>query len=187
MLHFDSEWWGRQSYKTAISPETRSRRMWWGVVWTLLFRSTPYFMLKKWRVWLLARFGMKGSKWNAIHPTVKIWAPWNVELGHAVAIDDYVNLYSVGKITIGTKVAISREAFICTASHDITTRDFPLTTAPVTIGAGAWIAAHARVMPGITIGEGAVVGAGSVVTKNVEPWTVVAGNPAKFIKKRVIE
>lgn len=184
--HFDSAWWGRQAYTTAISPETRCRRMWWGVVWTLLFRSTPYFMLKKWRMWLLARFGMKGSKWNAVHPTVRIWAPWNVEMGHAVAIDDSVNLYSVDKIKIGTKVAISREAFICTASHDITKPNRPLVTAPITICDGVWIGARAIILPGVTIGEGAVVAAGAVVTKDVEPFTVVGGNPAKFIKKRVL-
>ena len=181
---YDSAWWGRQHYKTTISPETRGRRMWWGLVWSLLFRSTPYFMLKKWRMWLLARFGMKGSKWNAIYPTVRIWAPWNVEMGHAVAIDDSVNLYSVDKIRIGTKVAISREAFICTASHDITKPNRPLVTAPITICDGVWIGARAIILPGVTIGEGAVVAAGAVVTKDVEPFTVVGGNPAKFIKKR---
>ena len=161
--------------------------MWWGVVCCLLFRPTPYFALKKWRVWLLARFGMKGSKWNAVNPSVRIWAPWNVEMGHAVAIDDCVNLYSVDKITIGTKVAISREAFICTASHDITKANRPLVTAPITIGDGVWIGARAIILPGVTIGEGAVVAAGAVVTKDVEPWAVVAGNPAKVVKQRILE
>ena len=187
MRHFDSTWWGQQGYVTTISPETRRRRMWWGLFWSLLFRPTPYFMLKKWRVWLLNRFGMKGSKWNSIYPTVRIWAPWNVSAGHAVAIDGDVNLYSVDKITIGTKVAISREAFICTASHDITKPNRPLITAPVTICDGVWIGARAIILPGVTIGVGAVVAAGAVVTKNVEPWAVVGGNPARFIKWRELK
>ena len=120
------------------------------------------------------------------YPSVKIWAPWNLKLGTYVAIDDEVNLYCVDKITIGTKVAISREAFICTASHDITQLSRPLITAPITIGDGVWIGARAIILPGVNIGEGAIIAAGSIVTKDVEPWTVVGGNPAKFIKKRII-
>ena len=181
---YSTDWWIRQNYTTAITSEARRRRLCWGIVYWLLFRTAPYFMLKKWRTWLLSRFGMKGGRGDVIHPFVRIWAPWNVSLGHAVAIDDSVNLYSVDKIKIGTKVAISREAFICTASHDITRPERPLVTAPIAICDGVWIGARAIILPGVTIGEGAVVAAGAVVTKNVEPFTVVGGNPAKFIKKR---
>ena len=185
--YFDSEWWDRQVYKTAISPETRKRRMWWGLLWALFFRPTPYFLFKRWRVRLLQWFGMVCGNHIAVCPSVKVWAPWNVTAGRSVAIDDGVNLYSVDKIMIGTKVAISREAFICTASHDITKPNRPLVTAPITICDGVWIGARAIVLPGVTIGEGAVVAAGAVVTKDVEPWTVVGGNPAKFIKKRELK
>ena len=107
--------------------------------------------------------------------------------GRSSAIDDEVNLYSAAKITIGTKVAISREAFICTASHDITKANRPLVVAPITICDGVWIGARAIVLPGVTVGEGAVVAAGAVVTKDVPPWTVVAGNPAREVKKRVLK
>ena len=108
-------------------------------------------------------------------------------MGSYVAIDDKVNLYSADKIIIGTKVAISRESFICTASHDITKPNRPLVTAPITICDGVWIGARAIILPGVTIGEGSVVAAGAVVTKNVDPFTVVGGNPAKFIKRRVLK
>ena len=128
-------------------------------------------------------FGMDGI-YGTFYPSVRVWAPWNLKVGGCVAIDDEVNLYSVDKITIGSKVAISREVFICTASHDITKPNRPLITAPITICDGVWIGARAIILPGVTIGEGAVVAAGAVVTKDVEPFTVVGGNPAKFIKKR---
>jgi maltose O-acetyltransferase len=59
-----------------------------------------------------------------------------------------------------------------------------LTYAPIEIGANAWVAAWSIVMPGVKVGEGAVVAAGAVVTKDIEDWTVVGGNPARFIKKR---
>ena len=184
---FSSEWWDHQTYATAIPPETRTRRMWWGLVRGLFFRPMPYFMLKRWRVWLLQRFGMTCGNRITVYPSVEIWAPWNVTTGRSVAIDDGVNLYSVDKINIGTKVAISREAFICTASHDITKPNRPLVTAPITICDGVWIGARAIVLPGVTIGEGAVVAAGAVVTKDVEPWTIVGGNPAKVLKKRELK
>lgn len=129
---------------------------------------------------------MKHNGHVDVYPTVKVWAPWNLELGSYVAVDDEVNLYSAAKITIGTKVAISREAFICTASHDILKANRPLTTAPITICDGVWIGARATILPGVTIGEGAVVAANAVVTKDVEPWTVVGGNPARVIGRRIL-
>ena len=113
--------------------------------------------------------------------------PSRLVMGGQVWIDRNVCLYNVDRISIGDNAIISDGAFICTASHNIAKSDFPLVTAPVFIGAGAWIAARAIVLPGVTIGDGAVVAAGAVVSKDVEPWTVVAGNPAKPVKKRLID
>lgn len=183
-MHYTSEWWAMQDYHTAIPASIRFCRLLWGVAWTLLARWHPYFLLGKFRVFLLSLFGMKTDGEDAVYPSVKVWAPWNLKIGKHVAVDDNVYLYSVDKIKIGTKVAISREAFICTASHDITKPNRPLITAPITICDGVWVGARAIILPGVTIGEGAVVAAGAVVTKDVDPWTVVGGNPAKFIKKR---
>lgn len=186
MQKYSSDWWARQNYVDGLSRSVKIKRLLWIVVWFLFAKWTPYFIARKWRVLLLRMFGMKDEGNVGFYPSVKVWAPWNLKLGSYVAIDDEVNLYSAAKITIGTKVAISREAFVCTASHDITKPIRPLITAPITICDGVWIGARATVLPGVTIGEGAVVAAGAVVTKDVEPWTVVGGNPAKFIKKRVI-
>ena len=79
---------------------------------------------------------------------------------------------------------MSREAFLCCAGHDISSPIMELTFAPITIGSNCWIAGRTIVMPGVTIGDGAVVGAGAVVTKDVAPWMVVGGNPAREIKRR---
>ena len=184
MPQYSSDWWARQHYVDTVPRSVKRRRLRWLFVWQLFAKWLPYFVGNGWRLWLLKCFGMKHCGHVAVYPSAKIWAPWNVEMGSYVAIDDEVNLYSADKITIGTKVAISREAFICTASHDITKPNRPLETAPITICDGVWIGARAIILPGVTIGEGAVVAAGAVVTKDVEPWTVVAGNPAKFIKRR---
>lgn len=182
-----SEEWAVQHYIDPMPRLVKWRRLLWIIVWKFLASWLPYFFGNRWRVWLLKCFGMKHCDHIAVYPSVKVWAPWNVAMGSYVAIDDLVSLYSADKITIGTKVAISREAFICTASHDITKPNRPLVTAPITIGDGAWIGARAIILPGVTIGEGAVVAAGAVVTKDVAPWTVVGGNPAKFIKRRELK
>lgn len=186
-MHFDSSWWALQQYSDPIPKRVKWRRLLWIAAWGCCAKWMPYFVGRRWRVFLLRVFGMKDRGRISCYPTTKVWAPWNLELGSYVAIDDQVNLYSAAKITIGTKVAISREAFICTASHDITKPNRPLVTAPITIGDGVWIGARAIILPGVTIGEGAVVAAGSVVTKDVAAWTVVGGNPAAVIKNRIIQ
>ena len=186
MMHYNSDWWARQRYVDPLSRRIKVKRLIWLITWTIFAKWMPYFVGRRWRVLLLTIFGMKHEGHIGVYPTCKVWAPWNVEMGSWVAIDDGVNLYSAAKISIGTKVAISREAFICTASHDISKPNRPLITAPITICDGVWIGARAIILPGVTIGEGAVVGAGAVVTHDVEPWSVVAGNPAKEIKKRVL-
>ena len=159
----------------------------WSIVWFFAARWTPRFVLNRWRAILLRMFGAKIGKSCRLTSSMEVWMPSRLRMGTNVWIDRNVTLYDVERITIGDNAIISDGAYICTASHDITKRDFPLTAAPVTIGAGAWVAAHARILPGITIGEGAVVAAGAVVVGDVKPWTVVGGNPARFIKARTIE
>lgn len=127
------------------------------------------------------------NKYDVFFPSVKVWAPWNLTAGRNVAIDEGVDLYNVAPIHIGHLVAISRRAFLCTASHDISDIRRPLTYKPIIIGNGVWIGAEAIICPGVTIGDGAVVAAGAVVTKDVQPWTVVGGNPAKYIKERPVK
>ena len=117
--------------------------------------------------------------------SVRIYAPWNLKLESA-NIAPGVRIYNKAKITIGDFTVISQRAYLCTASHDVDSPRMELVVKPIEIQARAWVAAQAIVLPGVFIGEGAVVGAGSVVSKDVAPWTVVAGNPAKFIKNRVV-
>jgi putative colanic acid biosynthesis acetyltransferase WcaF len=99
-------------------------------------------------------------------------------------LGDHVDCYCVDRIKLGPHVTVSQYSYLCAASHDYQDPRMRLTTAPIEIGAGAWVAADAFIGPGVKIGEGAVVGARSSVFKDVEPWTVVAGNPARFLKKR---
>lgn len=104
---------------------------------------------------------------------------------HSCLAND-VDCYSVDRIILGNFATVSQEAMLCTATHDYNDVDFKLVTRAIVIGPRAWVGARAFIGPGVEVGEGAVVGAMSAVFKDVEPWSVVAGNPARFLKKRQI-
>lgn len=113
--------------------------------------------------------------------------PWNLELEAHSCIASGVDCYNPAKIIIGKYSTISQRTYLCTASHNISSSKHEQTEKPIIIESKAWVAAEAFVGPGVTIGEGAVVGARAAVFKDVAPWTVVGGNPAKYIKDRVIK
>ena len=175
-----------QNYQNRHTLSSKLLRVIWNVVWLLLFRPTPRGMLYGWRRFLLRCFGAKIGKGANILPSCKVWAPWNLTMGDFSCLSEDVDCYTVDAITIGDQAVISQGAFLCCASHDISSPIMELVYKPIIIGNNAWVAARAFVAPGVTVGEGAVVGACSVVAGDVAPWSVVAGNPAKFIKKREI-
>jgi putative colanic acid biosynthesis acetyltransferase WcaF len=170
------------NFKNPHGTRNKIGRVIWNLTWLLLFRPTPQFM-GAWRSFLLKMFGAKIG-WARLHPSVRIWAPWRLKLGTHVFVDRDVNLYNAYGITTGDRVVISLGSFLCTASHDYTLTTNPLIGGEIVLGNDVWIAADAFVAPGKKIADGAVVGARAVVVRDVEPWTVVAGNPAKFIRKR---
>ena len=92
-------------------------------------------------------------------------------------------LHNPALIRLGARAVVSQGAFVCTASHDYTKTTFPLVAKAITVGADAWIGARAIVLPGCEIGEGSVIGAGSVVTKNTPACSVCAGNPCRVVKE----
>lgn len=163
--------------------QNRLARLIWNIVYVLLFKPSP-IPFYPWRSFLLRLFGAKVGKSCHVYPGVEIWAPWNLELGDYIGIASGAICLSMAKITLGYKVVISQGANLCTGSHDYEDPRFPLFAKPITIGANAWIAAEAFICSGITIGEGAVIGARSVVTKDMPAWTVCAGNPCRPIKPR---
>ncbi|MBQ6142490.1 MAG: putative colanic acid biosynthesis acetyltransferase [Kiritimatiellae bacterium] len=177
-----------KNYKNRHSLMSKIARAVWNVVWMLLFRPTPRGKLfRLWRIALLKLFGAK-VKWTSnVLPSCRIWQPWKLTMGEYACLGEDVDCYSVDEISVGDQALVSQGVKLCAAGHDTSSRIMELTYAPITVGANAWVAGWATVLPGVTIGEGAVVAAGAVVTKDVEPWTVVGGNPAKFIKKRVLQ
>lgn len=121
------------------------------------------------------------------YPSARIWAPWNLTMGEGSCLGDHVRCYSVDRVTIEPHATVSQYSFLCTASHDYRVDGMPLITAPITIGRHAWVAAAAFIGPGVKVGERAIVGARASVFRNVDPWTVVGGNPARVIRKYQLE
>ncbi|ATG88498.1 acetyltransferase [Methylomonas koyamae] len=173
-------------YVDNISKRNKFLRLIWNTVWWLFFKPTPRWCLNSWRVLLLRVFGAKIGIGNRVAPTCFVWAPWNLEMGDYSVLADGVECYCMDKIIIGSKVAVSQRTFLCTGTHDISSLRRPLITKPILIGNHVWICAEAFISPGVVIGEGAIIGARSVVTRDVLEWTVVAGNPALFIKPRTL-
>ncbi|MEZ0485099.1 DapH/DapD/GlmU-related protein [Fibrella aquatica] len=163
--------------------KNRIARVIWNISYVLLFKITPN-PFHRWRSFLLRCFGATIGRNVHVYPGVKIWAPWNLDLGDECGIANGVELYSQGKVKVGKRAIISQGTYICTGTHDYTLQGHPLITFPIEIGDYAWVAAEAFVHPGVTIGEGCVVGARSVVTKDMPAWMVCAGHPCKPLKKR---
>jgi putative colanic acid biosynthesis acetyltransferase WcaF len=161
----------------------RIMRVVWRVVWLLAFRPSPR-SFHGWRRLLLRLFGAHIGAGAHPYPSARIWAPWNLTMGPHSCLGPDVDCYCVGQVVIGAWATVSQYSFLCTATHDYRDPTMPLVTAPIVIGERAWVAADVFIGPGVTIGEGAVVGARSSVFRNVESWMVVAGHPARVIKKR---
>jgi putative colanic acid biosynthesis acetyltransferase WcaF len=157
----------------------------WRIVWLFLYCWTPK-RLNGWRVFLLRAFGAKIYGQPFVYSTAKVYAPFLLTLSDDTTLGPYSEVYNLGPVIFGERVTLSQHAYICNGTHDLSDPSLPLLIGTITIENDVFIGARAFILPGITIGVGAVVGACAVVTKDVETWTVVAGNPAKFIKKRVI-
>ncbi|MEQ1859599.1 MAG: putative colanic acid biosynthesis acetyltransferase [Chthoniobacteraceae bacterium] len=168
--------------KSSFSLSHRLARAAWSLCWLLLCRWTPR-PLHGWRALVLRAWGAKIGARTHVYPGVKIWAPWQLTLGDDACIADGADIYNVAPITLGARAVVSQDAFLCTASHDHRREDFPLITAPIVLGTRAWVAARAIVLMGVKLGDGAVAAAGSVVTRDVAPGSVVAGNPARVVRE----
>jgi putative colanic acid biosynthesis acetyltransferase WcaF len=136
------------------------------------------------RIALLRLFGARIGEACLVCGGAKIWEPWNLQVGSRSVIGPDAEIYNLARITIGSNATVSQGAYLCSASHDYTDPAFRLFSKPITIGDGAWVAAKAFVAPGVSIGDGTVIGACSVVTKDMPAWTICAGNPCKPLKPR---
>lgn len=174
-------------FHTPYSRWNKAKRLLWMITWRLLARPFPKSIFAGWKRMLLRLFGAKMSSTAIVYASAKVFMPWNLVMDDYACIADGVDCYNAAPIHIGVNATVSQRAYLCTASHDISDTHHRQIQRPINIGDRAWVCAEAYVGPGVTIGEGAVVGARGCAYKNVEPWTVVGGNPAKVIKKRIIK
>ena len=136
------------------------------------------------RLAVLRAFGARVGAGVALHHGVQARVPRRLAIGDDCFIAEGVVLDARGGLSIGSHVSMNSGVQVWTAQHDVDSPDFAYVAAPVHIADRAWISARAVILPGVTVGEGAVVAAGAVVAKDVAPWTMVGGVPAKVIRTR---
>ena len=161
----------------------RAARALWNLTYALLYRPSPRPM-HAWRAWLLRLFGAKlGTKCH-FYAKGRIWAPWNLVCEDRVSLADDAELYNPSKFYLGSHAIISQGAYVCGATHTYNDPAFPLISMPMRFGAYSWVCAKAIVSPGVSLGNGAILGLGSIATRDLEPFGVYAGVPAKKVKER---
>lgn len=172
--------------------ENRTSRKWTRkellgrVLWAAfspMFRYSPR-LLWEWRCFLLRLFGAKIGRNVHIHPSARIFIPWNLTIGDWSSVGFDALIYNLGPVSIGSKVTVSQRAHLCAGSHDFRDPAMTLLKLPIEIGDEVWICADAFVGPGLVIHQNAVVGARAVVVKDVAAGSIVGGNPACVIGSR---
>jgi putative colanic acid biosynthesis acetyltransferase WcaF len=159
-------------------------RLAWQLVWIVLASWTPPPM-HRWRVLLLNLFGAQVHYTAHVYGSAKIWYPPNLVMGKHSCLGPRAICYCMAKITLNDGAIVSQGAHLCTGMHDIEDPYFQLLVKPIYIEGDAWIAAEAFVGPGVTVADGAVIGARAVLFRDAEENGVYAGNPAQLIRHRI--
>jgi putative colanic acid biosynthesis acetyltransferase WcaF len=170
---FASPWSGRE----------RLLRILWELCWALFCAWTPK-PANTWRLFWLRLFKAKIHGTPFVHQRARIAIPWNLTLHDRACLGDRANAYTLGEIEIRARATVAQEVYLSTGSHDFTTAELPLITGKITIGEDAFLGARAFVMPGLTVGARSVIGACSVVTKDIPEDVFAAGNPCRVLRPR---
>ena len=170
--------------QASFSLGNRMARAVWGMVWLLLFRPSPR-PLHGWRRLLLRLFGARLGQHVHVHASVRIWAPWQLEIGNRVGVGNGVILYNMAPLAIGDDCVISQGAHLCGGSHDLDSPNFQLVARPIVLQPHVWVCADAFIGMGVNLAEGCVLAARSVAMRSIhQPWTVWAGHPATYQRAR---
>src|SRR5690606_1137080 len=169
--------------RSPYSTQEKIARMLWAMMQATLFRLS-FHNWYGWRRMLVRLFGAQLATEVRLRRTVRIECPWNLTMGPHSTAGDGAILYCLGPVRIGARVSISQYAHICAGSHDHRRDDFPLLRLPITIEDDVWVAADAFVAPNVTIGAGVILGARGCAFKDLKPWTIYGGNPARPLGPR---
>ena len=165
-------------YASPWSLNQRIKMVLWDYCWLILCSWTPK-PANTWRLFWLKTFGATIYGTPFVHQRTRIQIPWNLTLHHQASLGDRTNAYSLGRIEVHEHATVAQQAYICTGTHAFDLPEKNLITSPIIIRANSFVGARAFILPGVTIGENAIVGACSVVTKSVPANTTVKGNPAR--------
>lgn len=158
----------------------------WQLVWLVFCRWTPK-PLNPWRLVWLRLFGARLSGRPFVHQSARIEVPWNLIMHDRACLGERACAYSLGVIELMGRSTVAQESYLCTGTHEFENPDLPLKTAKITVGEDAFLGARSFVLPGVSIGQGAVIGACSVVTKDMPAWTYCYGSPCKPVKPRTMK
>lgn len=174
---------GQGADESPWSFENRIMRLLWEFSWVFFCIWTPK-PLNQWRLFWLKLFGAKIHGTPFVHQRARISIPWNLTMHDKALLGDRANANTLGEIEIGARAIVAQETYLSSGTHDFDKPELPLMTAKITIGEDAFVAARTFVMPGVTIGKRALIGACSVVTRDIEDNVIAAGNPCRVVKPR---
>ena len=160
-------------------------RFFWYFINVIFFKSSffPFNFLK---IFLLQLFGCSLGKGVVIKPNVNIKYPWKLSLGNYVWIGESVWIDNLDNVTIGNHVCISQGAILICGSHNYKKQSFDLITKEIILNDGVWAGAKSIILPGVVAESHAILSAGSVISKNLESFTVYKGNPAEKVGSRTV-
>ncbi len=175
LSRFDNSWYrpGRSRLTQAL----------WFLLGLPLLRCS-WLPGSRYRRVLLRLFGAKIGRGVVIKPGVRVKYPWRLTIGAFSWIGEDVWIDNLADIRIGSHACISQGAYLCTGNHDWSDPHFGLIVRPIELADGVWVGARALLTPGVTLGEGAVAAAGSVVRSSIPAWEIHAGNPAILVRRR---
>lgn len=167
----------------------RGRSRWFEALW--VFLGAPLLASRvitscRFRALLLRFFGAEVGVRTHIKPGVRVKFPWYLSIGDYAWIGEDVWIDNLAQVSIGSHVCISQGVYICTGNHDWSTPNMRLFRRPITLERGSWIGVRAIVCPGVVVGAGSVLTAGSVATRQLQPLGIYTGNPATWTKQRTV-
>jgi putative colanic acid biosynthesis acetyltransferase WcaF len=163
---------------------TRLKEALWVLVFGQIFSS--FIPGSNWRARLLSAFGADVANGVVIKPHVRVKFPWRLKVGANSWLGEKVWIDNLVKVEIGANSCISQGAYLCTGSHDWSSERFDLILKPIIVEDYAWVAAFAKVGPGVRIRRGAILAFAGVATKDLDENVIYAGNPAIRVKSRSV-
>ena len=169
----------KQNLKDYSLPKnwTRGKKIFYEILWQVFFKQiiSSSYPGTYWRKLILILFGAKIGKCIRLSPGIKIKMPWRLCIGNYSWIGEDVWIDNLSMVKIGNNVCISQGTYFCTGNHDYKKVNFDLICQPIIIESESWIGSKVIIGPGNTIGKGAVVKMGSIITKNVPPQSISKG------------